>query len=125
MDELKDVLDGIGRGNVYGLLLSEVKNYRPGDFSSCRVYYRGIIGDGTSWAYFGGGEHFDFEITPEQACLMSRVQDDFAKNVLEDPDLDAHEKALLEGLPETLRGNWGDTVTISSYAQTGMYDLLK
>ncbi len=112
------------------LLLSEVQQFDPTEYSRCRVHYNGIAGKGRDWAYKAGGDPFEFVITPSQAVLLSKLQDKFAGR-----KLDAFEKPVLlgmshdDGVPQELinlfvsKGDYSAQVTGS--AQVALYDLLR
>ena len=102
------------------LLLSEVQKHNPSDYSRCRVHYNGIAGEGRDWAYGAGGDPFEFEITPAQANLLSRLQDSMQRRLTE-PELE-----LMVDIPAELKNGTGDeSFHVTGTAQVAQYDLLR
>ncbi|MCD4760253.1 hypothetical protein K8R33_05205 [archaeon] len=106
--------------DVKNLLLSEVQNNNPSGYSRCKVRYSGIAGEGRDWAYRAGGDPFEFEITPAQANLLSRLQDSMQRRLTE-PELE-----LMVDIPATLKNRTGDgSFHVTGSAQVAQYDLLR
>jgi len=108
------------------LLLSEVQRFDPNEYSTCKVHYDGIIGKGRDWQYEGGGEPFEHEITPQQASLLSRLQNQLGGWVLTDEQVE-----VMKGLP-TVQNNdnglsnlHGSRTHVTGIAQAALYNLVK
>ncbi len=104
----------------YGLLLSEVQNYNLDNFSRCIVSYDGFVGKGRSWEYEAGGNSFEFEITPQQANLLSRLQDEFGGW-----ELSLEEQDVMQGIPSNLVGKWRNNTHVTGTSQVATYKFLK
>ncbi len=100
------------------LLLGEVQHYDYNNFSSCVVHYNGSAGRGKE-RYAVGGEPFRYEIKPEQAVELSRMQGSMGEKST--PEL----QKLMKGVPSDLIGQWKDYMTVSRSAQIALYDLVR
>ena len=111
--------------DVKNLLLSEVQRYNHSDYSRCRVHYNGIVGEGRDWAYRTGGTPFEFEITPVQAYLLSRLEDSMQRT------LTIPELQIMRNVPAKLKNRTSGVgfsdvrFNVTYYAQIAQYDLLK
>ncbi|MBT7902698.1 hypothetical protein HN587_02470 [Candidatus Woesearchaeota archaeon] len=101
------------------LLLDEVKTFDPTKFSSCRVHYDGIVGKGRDWEHKSVGSLFEYEITPQQANLLSKLN-----GVYGGWKLSVQEQSVLEGIPQELVGRWRDQTHVTMSSQFALYDLL-
>jgi hypothetical protein len=108
-----------------GNLLSEVEGINPSKFSSCRVHYNGYIGEGTRLVYEGGGAPFEVWITPEQARVLSELQNRFSISGIAtgDSNPSSFEKNMLRQLPDCLVKRYKDgRVEMSAQACIDLYD---
>ena len=109
---------GIKMQDVTDLLLSQVQNYNPSDFGSCRVHYDGQAGKGTEWEYHAGGQKFDHRISPIQAVVLSQLQSQMSQVLSQELE------EVLEGIPSELIERREGCVEATGSAQVALYDLL-
>ncbi len=102
------------------LLLSEVQNLNLSNFTRCKVHYDGFAGKGRDWEYRAGGTSFKYDITPQQAGFLSRLQDTFGGWVLSQ-----EEQLLMNGIPSELVRTLANRTHVTGSAQVALYDLLK
>ena len=105
-------------GDKIGLLLGQVEDYNPDDFSEARVYLRGIAGKGTYWE-FKTDERFEYDITPQQAHLLSTLQKETEGKVLS-----RDERRILASCPkELIHTNRVGETYVTDRAVEALYDL--
>ena len=104
--------------NSTGNLLHEVARLDVSRFSRCRVYFRGVVGEGTAWGYRIGAEPFEVEITPQQAYFLALLQE-------RESQADELEQIVLDSLPDVLINRFKGEIEISSMAQIALYDFFE
>jgi len=101
------------------LLLSEVQRFNPSEFTRCKVHYDGFAGKGRDWQYASGGDSFEYEITPQQANLLSILQEEYGGR-----QLLSQEQTVVNGIPDKLVREWRSKMHVTGSAQVALYDLL-